>query len=169
MTHETHNIQAWLSGELSPEAVASLEKHLQGCPECARAADEARQVWDLLGGLETASTATGPSVWPAVRQRTLGRRESGSWFFGHGALARSSLATAAVVAGLMMGILLPGAQTSQVGGQAEAEVVSDDQVELAWLTDSSWGTGLTNFESSWLTAGQDQTNDSGAAEPGGSR
>jgi anti-sigma factor RsiW len=169
MTHEIQNIQAWLSGELSTESAALLEKHLKQCPDCARAAREASKVWDLLGGLEPAASAAGPSVWPAVRQRTLGKDETGAWFFGTGRVVRSSLATAAVAAGLLMGFLLPGADTSQVGGQAEALAVSEDQVELAWLIDSSWGTGLTDFESSWLTAGQDQGSDLDTTEPGGSR
>lgn len=159
MKHETENIQAWLSGELSPTEAARLESHLRDCPACARESENARQMWDLLGCLEDSAQVSRESLWPAVQQRTFGESGPGSWFFGTGRLVQSSLAAAALVAGLMLGVMVPGTGSDLVGGQAEALDVTEDQLETLWLSGTSWDSGLTEFESSWLTAGQDEEMD----------
>lgn len=159
MNHVTDNIQVWLSGELSATEKSQLESHLENCPACARSAKEARDIWEDLGRLAERPSVSGASVWPAVREKTLDSKETGSWFFGGGRLVQSSLATAALAAGLFLGILLPGGGSDQIGGDAEALTLSDTQMESAWLTDTSWGEGISEFESAWIGAGLDETND----------
>lgn len=150
--HVTGNIQAWLGGELTAEAAARLEAHRKICPACAAACAEARLLWEQLEEVKEAVPAPQTSVWPAVRRRTLGRPEAAPWFFGTGRLVRSSLATAAVCAGLLLGILAPGGATNQVGGTAGALTTTEGQSEMAWLSGTSWDSGLTDFETAWLAA-----------------
>jgi anti-sigma factor RsiW len=154
MKHVTGQIQCWLSDELSPVESRAFEDHLEGCAACAAEAAEARVFWDSL----EAGTVSpdGSSLWPAVRSRTLGRAEGLDWFFGHGRLAQSSLAVAAVAAGLVLGVFFPGDQ-GQIGGEAEALDTTETSVESLWLSGSSWAGGFTDLQSDWLTAGQDGT------------
>lgn len=90
---------------------------------------------------------------------TFGRGPTSSWFFGGGRLAQSSLATAALAAGLVLGILLPGSGNDLVGGEAEALAVDDGQLETLWLDGSSWESGLTEFESAWFDSEEAQETD----------
>lgn len=150
--HVTGSIPSWLAGELPAAAKADLEAHLAGCPACALACAEARELWEQLGQVPSAVRVPSTSVWPAVRRRTVGRRDQAPWFFGTGRLVRSSLATAAVCAGLLMGVLMPGGASDQVGGTAGAQTTSVGQTETAWLSGSSWDSGLTDFETVWLAA-----------------
>ena len=80
-----------------------------------------------------------PRLWEAVRERTVAREE---WFFGARPWVRRGWATGAVAAGLMMGVLLPGAFSP---GEAEADPV--DPV----LSGSTWaGEGSTELSDWWL-------------------
>ena len=107
MKHVTNRIQAFISGELDGEHQAAVEEHLNECSACRMEVDRARRLWDVLGAAGTPTVTTG-SVWPAVQARTIGRETSErEWFFGAGQLTRAGLATAAVAAGLMLGVLLP--------------------------------------------------------------
>ena len=172
MTHVTDKIQSWLSGELAPEKAAALEQHLQVCPACAEEAAAARRLWTELEELAAVAPANSSraSVWPAVRARTVAAGDPGvPWFFGTGRLVRSSLAMAAVAAGLILGVLLPGSGTDSVGGEAEALTVGAEQLEVAWLSDSSWGSGLSDIGSSWLSAGQESVVDADLSEAGGAK
>jgi anti-sigma factor RsiW len=155
MKHVTDRIQAWLSGELGGQEASSLEAHLEQCPACAEAAAEARRLWEMLA--EADPTPAGPSIWPEVRRRTVGAGQADSWFFGTGSWARSSLATAAVAAGLLVGVIIPGSGERQIGGTAEAEPVDGDQVESLWLDDTSWDSGLSGLQTAWLATGDDLT------------
>ena len=159
MNHVTDQIQAWLSGELSSTEAIRLEAHLLDCPECARSAEEAREFWDSLGSLGDHQTESGSSVWPGVRARTFGRKEAGFSITGGGRWVQPSLAAAALAAGLMLGIMIPGGGNDQIGGEAEALTVSEDQLESAWLLDTSWGEGISDFEISWIGAGLDEGTD----------
>ncbi len=155
MKHVTDKIQVWLSGELDPDEAGRVEAHLRECPDCAAEAAEARHLWETLGDLATATPEIPGSIWEPVRERTLARRETGFRFFGSAPLVRSSLATAAVAAGLLLGILVPGAGPGSLGGGAEALDIPEEQVETLWLSGTSWAGELTEFESAWLEAGQD--------------
>jgi len=155
MKHVTDKIQAWLSGELDPAEARRVEAHLRECPDCAGEAAEARHLWETLGDLAGATPEIPGSIWEPVRERTLARRETGSRFFGPVQLVRSSLATAAVAAGLLLGILVPGTEPGSMDGGAEALDVAEEQVETLWLSGTSWAGELTEFESAWLGVGQD--------------
>ena len=80
--------------------------------------------------------------------------EEQNWFFGTGRWVRSSLATAAVAAGLLVGILFPGGQDRTVGGNAQA---SSQDVESQWLSGSSWDSELTGLETAWLATGDESS------------
>ena len=152
MKHVTRNIHAWLAGELEPAAARDLENHLEQCPDCARAAGESRAVWDALGAAAPGeSQLSSPSVWPAVRARTFGRRAGGSWFYGPSFLVRAGLATTAVAAGLVCAVMLPG------GGLDATPNSGEQQVETLWLENSSWTVADQDYglDRMWLSAGLD--------------
>ena len=137
MKHVRDSIQAYVSGELDRERTAAVETHLADCDECRREAEQGRALWEMLGSVETEQPGGG-SIWPAVRARTLEKNDAiRDWFFGGGLWARTGLATAAVAAGLLVGILVP------MGGSPDAVAAGDDST--AWLVESSWISG-----SSWL-------------------
>ncbi len=158
MKHVTGQIQNWLSGELSQAESQALEDHLEICAACAAEVREARVLWDSLEA--GAVSPDGPSLWPAVRSRTLEGADRSAWFFGQGRLAQSSLAVAAVAAGLVLGVFFPGDQ-GQIGGEAEALDISDTSVESLWLSGSSWAGGFTDLQSDWLTAGENEAETTG--------
>ena len=152
MNHVADSIPAWLAGELDPAVVEHLERHLEQCPDCARAARESRAIWTALGSAtNNDSRSSSPSVWPQVRARTLGRRNQESWFYGPNALVRAGLATAAMAAGLVFAVLLPG------GGLDPSPDAGDQQVENLWLDDSSWTIPGQDdaLDRMWLSAGLD--------------
>ncbi|MCK9997010.1 MAG: zf-HC2 domain-containing protein [Candidatus Krumholzibacteria bacterium] len=153
MKHVTNRIQAYISGELDSDRMAAFEEHLNECPSCRKEADRAREIWEMLEAAETPSPATG-SVWSAVQARTFGRGTSErEWFFGAGNMTRAGLATAAVAAGLMLGVLLPAGS----GYRQEADSGLTDSswlVESSWLSESSWlgGDGSTGLDDILLGA-----------------
>ena len=137
MKHVTNMIQDFISGELDSSRTAAVEKHLNECPSCRKEVDSARGMWEMLGALDTSASDTG-SVWPAVQARTFGRGNTErDWFFGAGNLTRTGLATAAVAAGLMLGVLLPAGSDHQEGGDSGMTDTSW-LVESTWLSESSW-------------------------------
>jgi anti-sigma factor RsiW len=130
MKHVRESIQAFVSGDLDRERSREVQAHLGVCPECRRVAEQVRDTWDLLGAA-AAEPAAGGSIWPEVRRRTVGRSDHArDWFFGHGAWSRSALATAAVAAGLVIGVLIPAGQSP--------DAFALDQEEDAWLTEATW-------------------------------
>lgn len=150
MKHVTNQLQAWISGELDQAQTEVLEKHLAACPACAEQAAARRAVWNSLEIL--ARPDQGPSLWPGIRVRTVGAGDSSPWFFGTGRWVRSSLAVAAVVAGLMVGVWIPGGQ-QQIGGEADALAPTDAQLETLWLSGTTWAGGMTAWQSDWLSVG----------------
>lgn len=144
MKHVTDKIQAWLGGDLAPAEADDFAAHLQVCDDCAAEAQQARQMWDLLGTVADPVPADTPSVWEAVRAETLDSEASAGWFSDSGRLLRGSLATGALAAGLALGVLLPwgGAFPDDVGGSAFAAA---DDLETYWLTDTSWGASADGY------------------------
>ena len=165
MKHVQPQLPAWISGELDEHQAAAVEKHLAECAECAAEAKTQRAIWQELGGAEI--TPPTSSVWPSVQARTFGQKEQPGWFFGSPGMARSSLAAGAVVAGLMMGMLVPGG-TTQVGGEAEALTMENTVVETAWLSGSTWGGEFTDLASDWLQVGLETGLEEDLAEEEGS-
>ena len=152
MKHVTPDIQSWLSGELSQQETSRFQAHLDQCPECTREAAEARKFWDGLDVVDIPAAAS--SLWPEVRRKTFGQDEKTFSFFGTGRVIQTSLATAAMAAGLMIGILLPGGSGPTVGGEVEAMDSGVAQLETVWLSGSSWGSDFTDLATGWLIAGQ---------------
>ena len=137
MKHVTNRIQAYISGELAGDRKTGVEKHLDECPACRDEVDRAHKTWEMLGTMEISRSENG-SVWPAVQARTFGREKpEREWFFGAGNLTRAGLATAAVAAGLMLGVLLPVGSDHKEGAGSGLTDVSW-LVESSWLSDSSW-------------------------------
>ena len=137
MKHVVEMIPAFLSGEIDSERCAAVEKHLGQCADCRAELEALRATWDLLGAGETADMES-PTVWPAVQARTTGAGAAGrDWFYGTGRLARTGLATAAVAAGLALGMLLPAGSTLEAGAET-AGTESSWLVDSSWLTDSTW-------------------------------
>ena len=138
MKHVGELIQAFVAGELDPEEKAVVEKHLAECAECRAEADRSGNLWEMLAAADTRPPLTA-SVWPHVQARTLGKSSgSRAWFFGNGPWMRAGLATAAVTAGLVVGVLAPAGSSEQAG-------IDGEVTEASWLLDSSWLSG-----SSWL-------------------
>ena len=130
MKHVRESIQAFVSGDLDRARSEEVRAHLAACPECRREADQVRDTWNLLGAAATEPAAAG-SIWPEVRRRTVERTDHArDWFFGHGAWSRSALATAAVAAGLVIGVLVPAGQAPDAS--------AFDQEDDAWLADATW-------------------------------
>jgi hypothetical protein len=153
MKHVTNMIQAYISGELDSTRTAAVEDHLNECPSCRKEADAARGMWEMLGALDPPPSDTG-SVWTAVQARTFGRGTTEhEWFFGAGNLTRTGLATAAVAAGLMLGVLLPSGPDLQEGVDSGLTDTSW-LVESTWLSESSWlgGDGSTGLDDILLGA-----------------
>jgi len=142
MKHVGDLIQAFLSGELDGGRAVEVEKHLDGCSRCRHEVQQARDLWEMLGSTEAVLPVKG-SIWPAVQARTLGRDpERREWFFGTGPRMRTGLATVALAAGLVVGVLLPV-------GSDQSAAADDALAGSAWLVESSWLSG-----SSWLVTEQ---------------
>jgi predicted anti-sigma-YlaC factor YlaD len=138
MNHVREWIQAFVAGELDQEKKSAVEKHLAECAECRAEADRSVDLWEVLASADTRLPLTA-SVWPSVQARTLGQLSgSRAWFFGKGPWMRAGLATAAVAAGLAVGVLVPA-------GSSEQARIDGEVSEASWLLDSSWLSG-----SSWL-------------------
>lgn len=145
MKHVIDNMAAYLAGELAADESARLERHCADCPACSAELEEMRRAWDLM---ETAAVEVprNPRLWEAVRERTVARE---AWFFGARPWVRRGWATGAVAAGLMMGVLLPGAFSP---GEAEADPL--DPV----LSGSTWaGEGSTELSDWWLVEAAAET------------
>jgi anti-sigma factor RsiW len=142
MKHVEELIQLYLAGELDTDRIAAVERHLEGCSRCRDEVQQARALWKMLGSAQE-EPAQGPSIWPAVRARTLDKgNDSRDWFFGTRPWIRTGLATGALAAGLVAGVLLPG-------GSGEVNVADSLTSESSWLGDASWLS-----DSSWRSTGE---------------
>jgi anti-sigma factor RsiW len=146
MNHVTDRLAAHMAGELLPEESAAVREHLAVCSACRLAAAEYEEIWNLMEP-EAVAVHPGPSVWPSVRERTLGSRST--WFFGPRGWVRRGLAAAAVAAGLALGLLAPGAGIDAQWNDAAA---SDLLLAASSLEDGSGESGLAGI---WLAAGTD--------------
>ncbi len=129
MNHVTEDLAAYRAGELTPLDRARVREHLDSCAACRAELGELENLWELLGETAHLAPPTG-SVWPAIRARTTTRK--------HGAWPGVAWATAALVAGVLIGVSLPGS----------GSLMGEDGVTLAG-DENSW------LESSWLQRDQD--------------
>lgn len=137
MKHVEDLIPAYLAGELETDRAAAVERHLEGCSRCREEVEQAGTLWEMLGSAQAGPTQ-GPSIWPAVRARTLDKgKDHRDWFFGARPWMRTGLAAGALAAGLVAGVLLPGGS----GEVSVADGLTSDSswlMEASWLSDSSW-------------------------------
>ncbi len=77
MKHEEAqaNFSDFLEGELSPQEVAELQAHLEGCATCADELEELRQTLSSLSGLKRVPPPPGflGKVQQRIRKRSRGR------------------------------------------------------------------------------------------------
>ena len=139
MKHVGDSLQAFVSGELSVEKRDAVEAHLVTCDQCRREEAEVRGLWNLLGEAEV-DPPVDRSIWDTVRSRTLEKKEgSRDWLFGREPWTRAGLAAAAVAAGLVCGILVPGGENT--GSNESSGEDAAWLVESTWLSNSSWLSG----------------------------
>ncbi len=150
MKHVTNRIQAFVAGELSGAEEQAVAAHLKQCSACSREADQARQLWDLLGDAATPSQASTASAWPEIQARTFGRGQ-GSLLFGSGLWTKAGVVSMALAAGLGLAILLPG--------QDAYKMQDADEMIVAGESDAAWGSAFwlgddsgTSFSELWLAA-----------------
>ena len=161
MKHVTQDLHRYLAGDLAPDAVGAFEAHVAACPDCARALAEERRLWTLLGELadrrQTASGDVSRSIWPAVRARTIGAaRPAGGLLAGRPVLGWS-LAGAAVVAGLVLGLVAPSGLLGTPDRLTGA--TGDNTTASVWLSDGSWlsDNDADGLDLVWATAGLNET------------
>ena len=124
MKHVQDHIAAWLADELEPGLRAAVESHLASCAACAAAAAESRAIWDMVApsaaeAAVAASAEMRPTVWPAVRARTV-EAGRGGLLYGGGTWSKAGVAVAALAAGLVLAILVPAPGGSQAGAETVA-------------------------------------------------
>jgi len=136
MIHVYDNMTAYLAGELAPADRTRVEEHCAECADCSAELENMRTTWELVDSAAI-TVDRNPGLWDAVRERTVDRDD---WFFGARPWTRRGWATGAVAAGLLMGVLLPGAFSP---GEAEAE-----PMDLV-LTGSTWNEDSTTDLGGW--------------------
>lgn len=157
MKHVTDRIAAWLAGELSDAEARQVTEHFRDCPACAQAAEAERNLWkvvDQVAELNLSKT----SVWPQVQSRTFGHRGAGAWFFGNRVWTRNALASLAVAAGLVVGLVLPGLGEREYTESPDIAVANSESFGFG---NSSWLSTETSDELGdiWLAAGRDTEGD----------
>jgi len=144
MKHVTHQIQAYLDGELARPEARAFEKHVAGCDGCRHELEATRQLWsqvDQAGPLPIRTT-----VWPGLAEKMARRGQRGPWTW-----SQRGLAAAALVAGLVLGL--------QVGGSVDS--LDLDGVTVADGSEDYLEESLPSLDQLWLQVG-DQDKDSGS-------
>jgi hypothetical protein len=103
--HVTEELSAYLEGDLGARAAEAVRAHLDGCADCARAAEEMRAI--VAGARGLARPEPPPTLWPAIAGK-LAEEERGTFWrpffvrgFAVGGLAGAALA---VVIGISVGV-----------------------------------------------------------------
>lgn len=141
MKHVADKIQAYVSGELAGAEEQFVVDHLAECPACAQEAEQARQLWAVLGEANVLENLTSASAWPDIQARTFGRQSS-SVFYGGGLWSKTGIAAFAVAAGLALAVLLPAGSTQDVIFAEDSEALGSS----FWLSEQS----DTAFSEMWL-------------------
>jgi anti-sigma factor RsiW len=142
MKHVEERVQAYLAGELDADRAAAVERHLEKCSRCRDEVQQTQTLWKMLDSAQVKPSQR-PSIWPAVRARTVDKEtDRRGWFYGTRPWIRTGLAAAALAAGLVVGVLLPG-------GAGEGNGADRLTSAAAWLTDASWLS-----DSSWRSTGE---------------
>lgn len=144
MKHVTHQIQAYLDGELAKSEAQALEKHVAGCDGCCAELEATRQLWSQVDQAGPLPIRT--AVWPGLAEKMARRGQRGPWTW-----SQRGLAAAALVAGLVLGL--------QVGGSVET--LDLDGVTVADVSEDYLEESLPSLDQLWLQVG-DQDKDSGS-------
>lgn len=64
--HPQEALSAYADGELSPDEAREIERHLDGCTECAR---ELSLIRSIGGAMRTIRAGSGRSTWEGVHRR----------------------------------------------------------------------------------------------------
>ncbi len=139
MTHETSRLQAYLDGELAPAQARRVHDHLQACQACRDELAALERTWAALAA--GAAPLLKRPLWPEVSARLATRRPRARFVW-----MRAGLATAAVVAGLLLGLQLDRVleQGNPRATNAVATMSSDND---AYLQD------VTPLDEIWWSAG----------------
>ncbi|MFH1680143.1 MAG: hypothetical protein ABIH26_05790 [Candidatus Eisenbacteria bacterium] len=136
--HVLGRIRACLDGELAPEEAERVRTHCARCDACGREWSEIEGLYRTLAA-DAASEPPRP-VWPAVRERLAERR------FRLPRIPFAVGASAAVAAGLLLGLLLGSAarapeSTTESGWSEVGTLLTDAGTSLGdlYLTELSNG------------------------------
>ncbi len=147
--HVTDRLQALVSGELSSADAQVVNEHLARCPSCAQEAVQVRSLWDELEPVDQI-TPTRPSVWPAIRSRTVAC-QPGLEVPGTSRWSQAGFVALTLAAGLALAVLMPDqadkasmlAQESETatGGSFWLDEQSDTTLNELWLASVDEGEG----------------------------
>lgn len=117
----TEKMNAWLDGELAPDAATGMREHVHGCPACAARLQELQALYDALGELP------GPSPAPDLARDTVraarelsAARPMAPWWGALNPFAKG-LGMAALAAGLVLGVFLYSATFYQTAIASAAQ------------------------------------------------
>jgi len=131
MNDDTRILQAYLDGELTAEQADAVGERLQRDPDWRRELEALRQLWSLVDSASVPAVES--SLWPGVAEGVAGRRRRQPW-----TLLQGSLATAALVAGLVVGFgvgSLPDGSTEVAAGETPTDYLQDEvpTLDAMWL------------------------------------
>lgn len=132
MTHVTHQIQAYLDGELTPSLAGEFRAHIRDCAACRRELDAARGLWELVDGSQ--APAPRSNVWPAIESRLERRRGRRSWTWPQRGLATAALALG-VVLGLQLDMSRSTVETGTTVASSDIDYLEESlpSLDLMWL------------------------------------
>lgn len=134
MNHVTDRLQRYLDGEAPPAEARDVAAHLRQCPACRGEYAALASLWQVVDTAQPVLPAV--SVYPALATRRTWRREriGSAWM-------RSGLATAALIAGLVLGLSLARPAATRLAAASAA----DDETEYLQ--------SLTTLDQLWWSAG----------------
>ena len=122
--HVRGRLSEWLDGDLEPASARAVSRHLQGCAECRRRADELRAVSSVLAGLPRleARDSVAVQVLDRLEMETEARRPGLALLFRGFAAARPLMLPSLVPAGLILVSVLAGAVALDPGPLPEVHL-----------------------------------------------
>ena len=167
MEHVTEHLQAYVDGELPTPDRHRVEEHCAHCAECARELAALQVVWATVTSAFSGESESPleRSLLPQVSRRLAERSRGG--LGGLGAmlagsqwprLARAGFASAAVTAGLAMGLLAGGPGSARLGDGGVIQGGLTDRTEAMNLLEESsnlYG-GDWALDQLWLAAADEE-------------
>ena len=163
MAHVTEFLQAYVDGELPTHDRRRVEEHCAHCADCARELAALQAVWATVA--DVAEPPLERSLLPQVRRRLAERSRGGVGGFvavltdsRWPRLARAGFASAAVTAGLAVGLIAGGPGSAQLGDGGVIEGGLSDRAEAMNLLEESsnlYG-GDWALDQLWLAAADEE-------------